>query len=142
MITRNQLDQIVKSLPKTLSSDEWRTAASVATGAHHDKSLLETIKFYSLNKDLAMFWWEKFDLKSEKPLEVIAKKSKPKKALTDFVKINIGSSITAQTLADKCSVSLPTVYSFITSNRGWFKKTGRGLYEIIDSDKEREKVKK
>lgn len=142
MITRNQLDKIIEALPRNLSPDEWRTASSVATGVHYEKSLPELIKFYSLNKDLAFAWWQKLGLGDNKAEATSVKKGKPKKVLDDYLKSNIGQHVSAQALADVCKVSLPTVYTFINGNRSWFKKISRGVYEIIDADKEREKVKK
>lgn len=142
MITRNQLDQVILSLPKDLSADEWRTAASVMTGVYYEKTLAELIKFYSLNKNLAFIWWQKLGFGDDKNEIVAPKKNKPKKLLSEYINSNVGTSVSAQDLADVCKVSLPTVYTFINANRSWFKKLSRGLYEIVDADKEREKVKK
>lgn len=142
MITRNELDRLVSCLPKDLSTEDRRIASAVATGAHHDKSLPEIIKFYSLNKDTAKEWWDRFNFNDFGKSKTVEKKNKPQKALQEFIKSNIGQEVSANYLAETCEVSLPTVYSFINNNRSWFKKVGRGKYEIIDSEKEREKVKK
>ena len=142
MITRNELDRLVSCLPKNLSTEERRIATCVATGAHYDKSLPEIVKFYSLNRETATEWWDKFNFNDFNKSKTFEKKSKPQKVLQDFVKSNINQEVTANHLAEACEVSLPTVYTFITNNRGWFKKIARGLYLIVDAEKEREKQKK
>jgi hypothetical protein len=143
MITRIQLDSLIKSLPKTgLKDDEWRTAASVATGAFYEKNLPEIIKFYSLNTDLATKWWDNFNLSEIGLSKESNKRTKPQKVLDSYIRDNIGKTVNVKTLSEECEVSNPTVYSFIDSNRHWFKKIARGKYEIIDAEKERENSKK
>lgn len=143
MITRKELDSLIKSLPRNISQEEWRTAACVATGVSYDKSLPDIIKTYSINSEVAKKWWNQFnfnDFGSPEPTK--KKKGKTSQVLSDFVKNNIGKTITANLIADECKVSLPTVYNFINSNRSWFKKVGRGLYLVLDAEEERKNAKK
>jgi hypothetical protein len=143
MITRIELDRLIKSLPSNgLEDDEWRTAASVATGVYYEKNLPDIIKFYSLKQELATKWWDRFNFSDVGLLKETSRKSKPQKILELYIKENIGKEVTVKILSEECKVSLPTVYSFIDSHRHWFKKLSRGKYEIIDADKEREMAKK
>lgn len=142
MITALEVDKLVKSLPKGLSGEEWRTAASVATGVSHSKTLPEIINFYHLNRELAEKWWDKFNFDDLGLAKSVPKKTKPQKVLLEYVKENIGEVVSVKSLSEECGVSFPSVYNFIDSYRGWFKKIARGRYEIIDSDKEREISKK
>jgi hypothetical protein len=141
VITRNELDRLIKNLPTDLSQEEWRIAASVATGVHNEKSLQEIVKLYAINKDIAAEWWEKFNFSDVSKKENAPRKKK-KKLLAEFVSSNIGNVITAEMFAKECEVSAPTVYNYINANRSSFKKVGRGQYEVIDSNKERELAKK
>lgn len=143
MITRTELDRLIKSLPKQgLAEDEWRTAASVATGAHYEKTLSDIIKFYSLDTEVATKWWDQFNFSDAGLAKESTRKSKPQKVLDSFVRSNVGLLISIKTLSESCGVSVPTVYGFVDSHRHWFKKIGRGRYEIIDAEKEREMAKK
>jgi hypothetical protein len=142
MISRIELDRLIKSLPKEgLVDDEWRAAASVATGVFHEKNLPDIIKFYSLNESLAKKWWDRFNFSDIGLAREKSKKSKPQIILDSYVKNNIGQTVTVKLLAEDCDVSTPTIYSYLDSNRHWFKKISRGTYEIIDAEKEREKAK-
>lgn len=142
MISRLEVDTLIKSLPKGLPAEEWRTAASVATGVSHSKSLPEIISFYNVNKELAEKWWDNFNFNDLGLAKTSSRKSKPQNVLLSYVKDNIGEVVSVKSLSEACEVSTPTVYSFLDSNRGWFKKISRGKYEIIDADKEREISKK
>lgn len=143
MITRKELDSLIKSLPKTLSQEEWRVAACVVTGVSYGKTLADIIKNYSINSDLAKKWWIQFnfnDFSSPEPEK--KKRSKTSSVLADFIKNKIGDNISPNQIAEDCKVSLPTVYNFINANRSWFKKAGRGLYTILDAEEERKNAKK
>jgi hypothetical protein len=142
MISRIELDRLIKSLPKEgLVDDEWRTAASVATGVFHEKNLPDIIKFYSLSEPLAQKWWDQFNFSEIGLAREKSKRSKPQLILDSYVKENIGQTVTVKILAESCGVSTPTIYSYLDSNRHWFKKISRGTYEIINAEKEREKAK-
>lgn len=142
MITRTELDQLVRNLPKTLTQDEWRIAACVATGVHYEKSLPEIARFYSLNIESCRKWWDHFNFNDVGLPTEEKRKSKPQKSLQEYLKLNIGNTVTVIAIAETCQVSSPTTYNFINTNRSWFKKVGRGSYLIVDADKEREMSKK
>lgn len=142
MITRAEVDKLVKSLPRNLPPEEWRTAASVATGVSHSKSLPEIISFYHVDRELAEKWWDRFNFDDLGLAKSSSKKSKPQKVLLDYIQAHIGDIVSVKALSEACEVSTPTVYGFLDSHRGWFKKSARGKYEIIDANKEREISKK
>lgn len=144
MITRKELDLLIKSLPKGLDAEEWRVAACVATGVSYGKQLHEIVKQYSINASLAKKWWNTFNFNDFGAPEVKKEKKKGKSGsvIHSFISSRVGESITPNFIADECSLSLPTVYNYINANRSSFKKVSRGTYQILDEEEERKKAGK
>lgn len=70
------------------------------------------------------------------------KRSSKKNEIFEFLKGNIGEVLTPIEIAEACEISMPTMYNFINSNIGWFKKIKRGVYEIVDADEERKAARR
>ena len=70
------------------------------------------------------------------------KRSSKKNEIFEFLKGNIGEVLTPTEIAEACEISMPTMYNFINSNIGWFKKVKRGVYEIVNADEERKAARR
>lgn len=133
---------MIKMIPKKSSQEDYRVAASIISGYYSNKSLLETIRYYSLDSLIAKNWWEFFGFHAAFGDENRAKKGSKSLALESFVKENVGKTFKSNEILTICDITNPTLYNYINANRGAFKKVGRGLYEILDSSEERSKAKK
>jgi predicted transcriptional regulator of viral defense system len=71
----------------------------------------------------------------------VKKRSNKKEEVIYFIKQNIGETLTPAEIAEACEISMPTMYNFINSNIGYFKKVKRGVYEIVDAENERRKAR-
>lgn len=142
MISIHQANNLIKNLPKTLTSEEWRTAACVVTGFSYGRSLKQITEFYSLKFEEAKSWWEEFNFSEASSPELAPKKKDKKNKLSKFIDSNIGKVLSTKEMVEITEVSQPTLYKFINENRGNFRKVGRGIYEIIDAKKIREEEKK
>ena len=141
MISQKEVENLLAKVPRAASNEEHRAAASVAIGVRDGKSLAEIVKYYWIPKELAEKWWSNFGFDDVAPVE--RKKRGSKSAVLDlFIKSNIGKTITANDVIEKCNITAPTFYNYMTANRGYFKKESRGVYKIIDPSKERLEAKK
>ena len=136
------VNRMIKTVPKQIDQEDYRTAASIISGFYSNKTLNEIIKHYSLSKDISHKWWEYFGFNTNQFGEVKSKRGSKSSSLDSFVKENIGKTFKSNEILAICEITNPTLYNYINANRGSFKKVGRGLYEIIDANEERSKVKK
>lgn len=137
---RKEIDLMIKSIPKGINPEEYRTACAVITGTMSGKSLSDVVRYYSLDVLIAKYWASQFNLLSKTTTEKQRRGSKTF-TLEMFIKANIGKTFKSADILKECNITNPTLYNFINSNRGYFKKVGRGLYEIVDYSAERAKEK-
>lgn len=142
MISIHQANTLIKNLPKSLNSEEWRTAVCVITGFSYGRNLKQIVDFYSLKFDDAKNWWDNFNFSEVVPVDSVPKKKDKKIKLSKFIESQIGKVLSTKEMAESAGVSQPTLYKFINDNRGYFRKVGRGMYEIVDAKKIREADKK
>lgn len=135
-MSRKELDKMILTIPKTLSQEEYRIACCVATGHFNEKSLNECIKFYSLNKETAKFWWDNFGLDGPESFSKVSRKRKSSD-FKQFLVNNVNRNISIKEICEELNISMPTAYKYVSENRSFFKKAGRGCYTIIDAEKER-----
>jgi hypothetical protein len=119
-------------------SEKSRAGYSLVTGLFYEKTLKEISSFYAVSMPEIDYWMDMLEI----DIEVKRFKEKKKKnPIDEWIKENIDNEVTAKQISENCGVSLPTVYSYISSNIGWFKKIRRGIYLVIDAEKERLKAK-
>jgi hypothetical protein len=140
MLNQLEVEKLIASVPKSSSPEDHRAAASVAIGIRDDKSLAEIVKYYGINKELAMKWWTFFGLDGDSKLE---KKKRGNKSSTieTYIKAHIGDTVSSADIIEGCEISTPTFYNFMNANRGYFKRVNRGLYTIVDPVQERKEAK-
>jgi hypothetical protein len=141
MISQKEVESLLAKVPREASHEDHRAAASVAIGVRDDKTLSEIIKYYWLPEDLAKKWWTEFGFDNTAVVE--RKKRGSKTASLDaFVKANIGKTFNSSEIIEQCGITTPTFYNYMNANRGFFKKSGRGIYSIVDPTQERMQAKK
>jgi predicted XRE-type DNA-binding protein len=143
MISLQEKERLVKIVNQSRfphRPELGRAGLCVVTGYFNEKSLLEICNFYSITKEDAQYWWNEFgfDKSMAKPVK---KRSNKKEEIIYFIKQNIGETLTPAEIAEACEISMPTMYNFINSNIGYFKKVKRGVYEIVDAENERRKAR-
>ena len=138
--TRNAIEQLIKLIPRNISSEDNRIACSVITGFCYGKTLKDCSKYYSLSKERSQYWWDFFNLSDEQPIDRPRRGSKTN-SLESFVKDNIGKTFKTKDILQVCEITNPTLYNYINSIRGYFKKVGRGEYLLVDAQAEREAAK-
>ena len=140
MLNQLEVEKLIASVPKSSSPEDHRAAASVAIGVRDDKSLAEIVKYYGINKELAIKWWTFFGLEGDSKLE---KKKRGNKSSTieTYIKAHIGDTVSSADIIEECQISTPTFYNFMNTNRGYFKRVNRGLYTIVDPVQERKEAK-
>lgn len=138
MLTRTQIDEYIKEIPKDIDADERRAAYATITGFAEDKSVNEICSYYSLNSETVSHWINYFNLASTKS-QKSGKKSGKTKTIQDYLSNNIGKTVNFTKMAEEIGVSAPTVYNFYNANRSYFKKVSRGNFEILDPKAERTK---
>jgi hypothetical protein len=136
----NTITKLINSIPKDIVGEDYRIACCVVTGCLRGRSLSELIKYYSVDNDRALYWWDHFGFSN---IAVTEKKKRGQKTATleSFVKSNIGKTYKSTEILALCNITNPTLYNFINANRGYFKKVGRGQYEIVDMESQRVKEK-
>jgi len=144
MISLQEKERLVKIVNHSHHPDRperGRAGYCVATGYYNEKSLAEICAYYQVAEEDALYWWEYFgfDLSMAKPTK---KKRTKQNDIFDYLKKIVGSEITVKQLSEDCNISTPTAYKFLGDNAGWFKKVKRGVYVVIDADKERHDAKK
>lgn len=138
MLSQQEAEQLIRSVPRETSTHDLRVAASVVTGVRDDKTLSEIIKYYWLSEEDAKRWWEFFGFDNLKQRER-SKRTDKASAISDFLRENIGETFSVKKMCEILQISNPTFYNFFNSNRQWFKKQSRGEYMIIDPEEERKK---
>lgn len=140
MLSQLEVEKLIARVPRSSAPEDHRAAASVAIGARDDKSLVEIIKYYGINKELAVKWWTFFGFEGDMKLEK-KKRGNKSSSLQDFIKANIGETLSSSDIIEKCGISTPTFYNYMNANRGQFKRVSRGSYLILDPSKERKEAK-
>lgn len=115
-----------------------RTGSSVFYGYHKNWALPKIVTYYNLNTNLASQAWSTFGFKQKGGVKVNKTRSK-KEVITAYLKQNVGQIITPAKVSEDVQISLPTFYNFYNANRHFFKKTGRGQFEILNPEIERSK---
>lgn len=138
MLSHQEAERLIRSVPREVSTHDMRIAASVVTGVRDDKTLSEIIKYYWLPEEDAKKWWEFFGFDNLKQRER-SKRTDKASIVSDFVRENIGKTFTVKKICDLLKISNPTFYNFFNSNRQYFKKVSRGEYLIVDPEEERKK---
>jgi hypothetical protein len=140
MLNQLEVEKLIASVPKSSSPEDHRAAASVAIGIRDDKSLADIVKYYGINKELAIKWWTFFGFDDNVKLE---KKKRGNKSSTieTYIKAHIGDTVSSADIIEGCEISTPTFYNFMNANRGYFKRVNRGLYTIVDPIQERKEAK-
>jgi len=115
-----------------------RTGSSVFYGYHKNWTLPKIITYYNLNTNLASQVWSMFEFKQKGGVKMNKTRSK-KEVITAYLKQNVGQIITPAKVSEDVQISLPTFYNFYNANRHFFKKTGRGQFEILNPEIERSK---
>lgn len=149
MISLREKENLIKTVNNKIAkekeknpedlSEKARHGYCVVTGIFYEKSLKEISSFYSVPFDQVQYWMK------ELSIDIEVRESKPKKKKNNiftWLKENVDKETTAKEIAENCGISLPTVYGFINSNIGWFKKVRRGTYIIVDAEKERLEAKR
>lgn len=113
-----------------------RTGGAVFYGYHKNWNLPKIITYYNLNKDLAVNAWSLFGFKERGGVKVNKTRSK-KEVITAYLKQNVGQIVTPAKVSEDVQISLPTFYNFYNANRHFFKKTGRGQFEVLNPEAER-----
>lgn len=140
MLKQIEVEKLIASVPRSSTPEDHRAAASVAIGARDDKSLADIIKYYGINKELAVKWWTFFGFDDGAKLEKKKRGSKSS-TLESFINLNIGQTVSSADIIEKCEISTPTFYNFLNANRGFFRKVSRGMYMILDPNQERKEAK-
>lgn len=113
-----------------------RTGNAVFYGYHKNWALPKIVTYYNLNKNLADTVWSMFGFKEKGGSKVNKTRSK-KEVITSYLKQNVGQIVTPAKVSQDVQISLPTFYNFYNANRHFFKKTGRGQFEILNPEVER-----
>ena len=144
MISLQEKERLVKIVNQSRfphRPELGRAGYCVITGYFNEKPLQEICNFYSITKEDAQYWWDQFGFDSSmaKPTK---KRGRKKDQIFEYLKSKVGEQLTPTQISEDCDVSMPTVYGFINSNIGWFKKVKRGVYEIVDADEERKQARR
>jgi len=115
-----------------------RTGSAVFYGYYKNWNFPKIVTYYNLDKDLALSTWSMFGFKEKGGTKVNKTRSK-KEVITAYLKQNIGQIVTPAKVSEDVQISLPTFYNFYNANRHFFKKTGRGQFEILNPESERTK---
>lgn len=118
--------------------DMERTAGAVFYGYHKSWTLPKIVTYYNVNKDLAANAWSLFGFKEKGGSKVNKTRSK-KEVIATYLKQNVGQIVTPAKVSQDVQISLPTFYNFYNANRHFFRKTGRGQFEILNPEAERAK---
>lgn len=113
-----------------------RTGSAVFYGYYKNWALPKIITYYNLNSNLALNVWSMFGFKQKGGVKVNKTRSK-KEVITTYLKQNVGQIVTPAKVSEDVQISLPTFYNFYNANRHFFRKTGRGQFEILNPEAER-----
>lgn len=133
MITQDTVEKLSKRIPVEVNGEDRRAAYSVLSGFRDAKTPREIARYYSVEMSLVEKWIEFFNLNSSNT-PVRNKRGRKGKDLTNYIKDNIGRTVTPKSVAEELGISLPTFYNFYNANRGFFKKIKRGEFQIINPE--------
>lgn len=124
-----------------LESGVERIAASVFYGYYKGWNLQKIIKYYSLPKEAAKEFWQRFNFLEKGGEEKVTRTRSKQDSIVGFLKTNVGKVVTPAEVSKDINISLPTFYNFYNSNRHYFKKVQRGKFEILNPEVERAEAK-
>jgi len=139
MITDKDISEFLKQLPRDIDPEEWRMIAASLTGLRDGMSPKEVAGYYNISKDFVVDFYNKNNATVEKSERGSRKKKQSN--MIEFLKSNVGKTITPKEFAEAVNISLPTFYNFFNANRGYFKKIKRGEFEIVDPSEIRKEEK-
>ncbi len=139
MITDKDISEFLKQLPKDIDPEEWRMISASLTGLRDGMSPREVAGYYNISKDFVIDFYSKNNATVEKSERGSRKKKQSN--MIDFLKSNVGKTVTPKEVAEAVNISLPTFYNFFNANRGYFKKIKRGEFEIVDPSEIRKEEK-
>lgn len=140
MLSQNQVLELISKIPQSASNHDRRVACSVIVGVRDEKTLSEIVKYYWLPEEDAKTWWEFYGFDNVTKRERQKRTSKSS-AIDDFVKSNIGKTLKTSDIISLTGITAPTFYNYLNANRGWFKKSARGEYTIVDPEELRKEEK-
>ncbi len=127
----------MRKIPYDIDGQQTRVASSIVIGVRDDKSLSEIIKYYWLPEEDAKYWWNFFGFEGSSKRESKKRVGK-KSAIDQFIKSNIGKTVSAKSICSELNITTPTFYNYFNKNRSYFKKASKGEYLIIDPQSLRE----
>ena len=135
MLTEQEIKTYLSNLDKNINPEDWRYIASCLSGIRDNLSSKEVSSYYNVPIEFANSFYQNSNFSIEKKIRGSRKEKNNK--IFDYLKNNIGKTITPKDFCDALDVSLPTFYNFFNANRGWFKKVKRGQFEIINEPEQR-----
>lgn len=139
MLTDQEIKNYLANMPKNTDPEVWRYIASCLSGIRDNLSAKEVSSYYNVPIEFSNNFYETSNFSIERKVRGSRKEKNNK--IFDYLKSNIGKTITPKDFCDTLEVSLPTFYNFFNANRGWFKKVKRGQFEIINEPENRVSVK-
>ena len=136
MISQSTVEKLTKQIPMEATGEDRRAAYCVLGGIRDGKSAREITRYYSVELSLVEKWMNFFNIESDSSTAK-AKRGRKGKDLNNYIKSNIGRTVTPKTVSEELGISLPTFYNFYNANRGFFKKIKRGEFQIINPDEAR-----
>lgn len=137
MITDKKIGEILATEYRNVSGDEQRVVSSALTAVKYNMTAAEASKYYGVPVTTIEGIWAKHGFAGK--TSSTAKKSRKANVIQDWLKANIGKTVTPKDVVDATGISMPTFYNFYNSNVGYFKKVKRGQFLILDPQAERTK---
>lgn len=137
MLTQKAVEKLEKNIPMDCNGEDRRAAYCVISGFRDGKSAKEITRYYSVDSELVEKWIKYFNLEADSSMPTKGKRGRKGSDLTNFVKSNVGRTVTPKDVVEELGISLPTFYNFYNANRGFFKKIKRGEFQIINPDQMR-----
>ena len=131
-------NKLMNTIKTAMDSTTERTASAVIYGYHKGWNLSKTIKYYSLEEDVAKNFWKQFDFKIKEGGQIMSRTKTKQNNIVTYLEKNVGQVVTPAKVSTDVSISLPTFYNFYNANRQFFKKVKRGQFEIVNPKEQRE----
>lgn len=133
MFTQQVAESLEKRIPLDIKGEDRRAAYSTIAGCRDGKTVKEICSYYSVSEDLVNKWIQYLNIETG-TRQVGKKRGRKSTDLTQYVKSNVGKTISAKSISEELGISLPTFYNFYNANRGFFKKIKRGEFEILNPE--------
>lgn len=128
--------QLMNTLKKPYDSNIERTASSVIYGFYKNWSLARTVKYYSLEEQLATDYWKHFNFKIKEGGKIMSRTKTKQNNIVNYLQKNVGQIVTPAKVSTDVSISIPTFYNFYNANRQFFNKVKRGQFQIVNPSQE------